>query len=562
MSSSAIPPVDFIRAILAESKKEGENTPKVVTRFPPEPNGYLHIGHAKSICLNFGVASENSGVCNLRFDDTNPTKEEMAYIESIQEDVLWLGFEWGDRLFYASSYFEKLYQLAEKLIRDGHAYVCSLNADQVRHYRGTLTQAGEDSPFRNRSVEENLKLFRDMRAGLFVDGTHVLRAKIDMASPNINLRDPTLYRIVHAHHHQTGDTWCIYPTYDYAHCISDALEGISHSLCTLEFEDHRPLYDWVLDRLHSELGCHPRQIEFSRLSLDYTVVSKRKLNQLVQSSVVDGWSDPRMPTLSGLRRRGYTPASIRDFCRKIGISKSPNNIEIGLLESCLREDLEQNANRAMAVLEPLKVVITTVLEGTVEMLKAANHPQDESKGVRTIYWTREIFIEQEDFREEAPRKYKRLLPGGEVRLRNAYVIRCDQVIKDSSGRVVELHCSHDPQTLNANPPDRKVKGVIHWVSHSHSKKVEIRLYDQLFNVPRPEDVWTEDFQPLINPDSLTILKECRVEQSLESAQPGSCYQFERVGYFCVQTLEGPDQEMIINRSVGLRDSWAKMQKKI
>lgn len=562
---SSTPSNDFIRQIIATDVQNHKNEGRVRTRFPPEPNGYLHVGHAKSICLNFGIAMENpGGVCHLRFDDTNPLKEEEAYIHAIQEDVRWLGFDWKEHLFFASNTFERLYQLAERLIETGDAYVCSLSVDEMRNYRGTLTQAGRESPFRARSKAENLDLFRQMRAGVFANGAHTLRARIDMAAPNMNLRDPALYRIVHTRHHQTGDQWCIYPTYDYAHCLCDAMEKITHSLCTLEFENHRPLYDWILDRLQPELGCHPQQIEFSRLTLEYTVVSKRRLNVLVKSGVVDGWSDPRMPTLSGMRRRGYTPAAIRDFCQRIGVSKAPNRVEMALLENCLREDLDQQAPRAMAVLDPLRVVITTVSEATVETWTAPNHPRNAEMGSRTLFWTREIFIEREDFAENAPKRFKRLVPGGEVRLRNAYVLRCDDVIKDpQSGQIVALHCSHDPATLNANPTDRKVKGVIHWVSASHSLQVEVRLYDRLFSVPNPGDLWEDDtFDGLINPDSLKIVQGCRVEKSLETAQPGQTFQFERIGYFC--TDGGDDGKavsdpLVFNRTVSLRDSWAKIQ---
>ena len=556
-------PNDFIRQIIAEDVKNKKNQGKVQTRFPPEPNGFLHIGHAKSICLNFGVATEHpGGLCNLRFDDTNPSKENDDYIQAIKEDVQWLGFDWQDRLFFASSYFERLYQLAEKLIENGDAYVCSLSAEQMREYRGTLTQPGQESPFRQRSVEESLDLFRRMRAGEFDNGVHILRAKIDMASPNMNMRDPGLYRIMHTNHHQTGDQWCIYPTYDYAHCLCDALEGITHSLCTLEFEDHRPVYNWIIEKLEADLDCYPQQIEFSRLVLEHTVVSKRKLNTLVQEKVVDGWSDPRMPTLSGLRRRGYTPEAIRTFCQRIGISKTPNHIEMAMLESCLREDLDKNAPRTMAVLKPLRMVITTVEPGSVMELTAPKHPQDASMGNRTLYWTREVWIEQEDFQENAPKKFKRLVPGGEVRLRNAYVVRCDQVIKDpESGEVLELHCSHDPATLNANPSDRKVKGVIHWVSANYSKEAKVYLYDTLFTAPNPDEVWKdEELSELINPNSLTVLHGCRVENSLTSATPNTVFQFERTGYFCLDSEYSGTDTLVFNRTVGLRDSWAKIQK--
>ncbi|MEO5339619.1 MAG: glutamine--tRNA ligase/YqeY domain fusion protein [Magnetococcus sp. MYC-9] len=562
MSSSAeSSPLDFIRQIVSADQQSGKHGGRLVTRFPPEPNGFLHIGHAKSICLNFGVASEHpGGRCNLRFDDTNPLKEEQLYIQSIQTDVRWLGFDWQERMYYASDYFERLYQLAERLIEMGHAYVCSLSPEALRDYRGTLTQPGRESPFRNRPAAENLDLFRRMRAGEFPDGSHILRARIDMASPNINMRDPTLYRILHTAHHQTGAQWPIYPTYDYAHCLCDALEGITHSLCTLEFEDHRPLYDWIVDRLQAELGCHPQQIEFSRLSLEYTVVSKRKLNALVKSGVVSGWDDPRMPTLSGLRRRGYTPASIRTFCQRIGISKTPNNVELALLESCLREDLDKHAPRVMAVLDPLRVVITSVAEGCQERLTAANHPQNPAMGERTLMWTREIFIERDDFCETPPKQFKRLIPGGEVRLRHAYVVRCDQVVKDPvSGEIRELHCTHDPTTLHANPVDRKVKGVIHWLPVDHSVPAEVRCYEPLFTMPQPDEVWQgDDFLSLINPRSRTVLARCRIEQGIQQATVGTHFQFERLGYFCVDPDSADDSRPVFNRTVGLRDTWARI----
>ena len=565
-SSSSASPQDFIRQMVSKDVMNQKNGGKVRTRFPPEPNGFLHIGHAKSICLNFGVAAEHpDGVCNLRFDDTNPTKENEVYIQAIQRDVRWLGFDWQDRLYFASDYFDRLYALAEQLIEQGQAYVCSLSAGAMRDYRGTLTQAGRESPYRQRSVAENLDLFRQMRAGVFADGAHVLRAKIDMASPNMNLRDPALYRILHTRHHQTGNRWCIYPTYDYAHCICDALEGITHSLCTLEFEDHRPLYDWILHQLQPALACHPQQIEFSRLVLAYTVVSKRKLNALVQSGVVSGWDDPRMPTLSGLRRRGYTPSAIRDFCHRIGISKAPNNVEMSLLESCLREDLEIRALRAMAVLKPLRVVVTSVAEDHVMEITAPNHPRNASMGSRTLYWTRELWIERDDFAEKAPRKFKRLVPGGEVRLRHAYVVRCDEVIKDpQSGEVVALHCSHDATTLQANPTDRKVKGVIHWVSAHHSQAAEVHLYDPLFTVHDPDERWPDESASLsdfINPESVTILDGCRVERSVCTTEPGNTLQFERLGYFCVDRERAVSGAIRFNRAVGLRDSWAKIQQR-
>ncbi|MBF0176430.1 MAG: glutamine--tRNA ligase/YqeY domain fusion protein [Magnetococcales bacterium] len=554
-------PIDFIRAIVAEDLRSGKHA-QVVTRFPPEPNGYLHIGHAKSICLNFGVAQENpGGKCNLRFDDTNPTREEPEYIRSIEEDVRWLGFEFGERRYFASDYFPQIYAYAEALIMAGKAYVCSLSAEQIRVYRGTLTEPGQDSPYRNRSVEENLDLFRRMRAGEFPDGAHVLRARIDMASPNINMRDPILYRIIHASHHQTSDQWCIYPMYDYTHCLSDALEGITHSLCTLEFEDHRPLYDWVLDQLSTP--CHPRQIEFSRLSLEYTVMSKRLLNELVVSKVVSGWDDPRMPTISGLRRRGYTPESIREFCHRIGITKAPNKVEMSLLENCLRDDLEESVPRAMAVLDPIRVIIDNYPDGQEEMLTVPCHPNHPDMGTRTLGFSRDIYIERDDFREIAPPKFKRLALHGEVRLRHAYVIRCHQVTKDpDTGVVVALHCTLDPTTLNANPEGRKVKGVIHWVSVRHCVRHEIRLYDRLFSKPNPgEDREEKDFRDSLNPDSLHTLPTCPMENSLDLATPGSRFQLERLGYFCVDTKNSTPGKPVFNRTVTLRDSWAKIEAK-
>ncbi|MEO5370188.1 MAG: glutamine--tRNA ligase/YqeY domain fusion protein [Magnetococcus sp. DMHC-1] len=554
-------PIDFIRTIVAEELRSGKHT-QVVTRFPPEPNGYLHIGHAKSICLNFGIAAENpGGHCNLRFDDTNPTKEEPEYIRSIEEDVRWLGFDFGERRYFASDYFDQLYTYAEALIQAGKAYVCSLSAEQMRAYRGTLTQPGQESPYRNRSVAENLDLFRRMRAGEFPDGAHVLRARIDMASPNINLRDPILYRIIHAHHHQTGDRWCIYPMYDYTHCLSDALEGITHSLCTLEFEDHRPLYDWVLEQLATP--CHPRQIEFSRLSLEYTVMSKRKLNELVTSQEVSGWNDPRMPTLSGLRRRGYTPESIREFCGRIGITKAPNKVEMSLLENCLRDDLEERAPRAMAVLDPVRVVLENYPETQEETLTVPCHANHPDMGTRDLGFSREILIERDDFREDAPPKFKRLALLGEVRLRHAYVIRCHQVVKDPvSGLITELRCTYDPATLHANPVGRKVKGVIHWVSARHCVRHEVRLYDRLFLKPNPgEDQDEADFKASLNPHSLQILPDCPMEASLAQATPGSRFQFERLGYFCVDTQDSQPGKPVFNRTVTLRDSWAKIEAK-
>lgn len=549
---------NFVRHIVEQDVANGKHGGKVVTRFPPEPNGYLHIGHAKSICLNFGLAKDFGGVCNLRFDDTNPHKENVEFVEAIQDDVRWLDFDWGDRLFYASDYFEQLYDYAVGLIKNGKAYVCDLDAEAIRSYRGTLTEPGRESPFRDRSVEENLELFARMRAGDFQDGERVLRARIDMASPNMNLRDPTLYRIRHGViHHQTGESWCIYPMYDFTHPVSDALEGITHSICTLEFEDHRPLYDWILE--NTPVPCHPQQIEFSRLNLEYTVMSKRKLTELVDEGYVEGWDDPRMPTIAGIRRRGFTPASIRDFCVRIGVSKSENTVEMGVLENCIREDLNATTPRRMAVLHPLKVIITNYPEEQVEELDAANHPQDESFGKRAVPFCREIYIDREDFREEAPKKFKRLVSGGEVRLRNAYVIRCDEVIRDAHGEIIELHCSYDQKTLGANPEGRKVKGVIHWVSARHGMEAEVRLYDRLFNHPFPgagkDGI---DYREHLNPDSLRTLTGCILESSLAEAVPGEQFQFEREGYFCVDTAAS-DGRMVFNRTVTLRDSWARLE---
>jgi len=554
-------PSNFIRQIIDADLEAGKNEGRVHTRFPPEPNGYLHIGHAKSICLNFGIARDYpGGKCNLRFDDTNPHKEDVEYVESIQEDVRWLGFDWEDRLFYASDYFEQLYDYAVELIQNGKAYVCDLDAEQTREYRGSLTEPGKDSPYRERSVEENLELFQKMRAGEFEDGSRVLRAKIDMASPNMNMRDPTLYRIRHGViHHQTGTEWCLYPMYDFTHPISDAIEDVTHSICTLEFEDHRPLYDWVLDNI--SIGCHPRQYEFSRLNLQYTVMSKRKLTQLVDDALVNGWDDPRMPTIAGLRRRGYTPGSIRTFSDRIGVTKADNSVEMGMLEACIREDLDSNAPRAMAVLNPLKIVLENFPEDKVEDLQAPNHPKDESMGSRTLKFTREIYIDRADFREEANKKYKRMITGGEVRLRNAYVIKCEEAIKDENGEIVELRCSYDPDTLGANPVGRKVRGVIHWVSVSEGVQAEVRLYDRLFGHPTPDaDREVESFIDHLNPESLTTLTECVVEPSIAQAKPGSGFQFEREGYFCVDNKDSTPDSLVFNRTVTLRDSWAKIEK--
>jgi glutaminyl-tRNA synthetase len=557
-------PANFIRQIIANDLKTNKHNGNVATRFPPEPNGYLHIGHAKSICLNFGSAIENNGSCNLRFDDTNPEKESIEYMESIERDVQWLGFQWSG-LYHASDYFEQLYQYAVQLIQQGQAYVDSLSADEIRAYRGTLTEAGKESPDRSRSIEDNLDLFTRMRAGEFADGQYVLRAKIDMAAPNINMRDPALYRIRRVHHQRTGDAWCIYPMYDYTHCISDALEGITHSLCTLEFEDHRPLYDWVLEQLQTP--CHPQQIEFARLQLEYTIVSKRKLNQLVMEKHVNGWDDPRMPTIAGLRRAGFTPKAIRDFCERIGVTKQNSWIEMGVLEYCIREDLNENALRAMAVLQPLRVVITNYPDDQVEALEVSNHPQRHELGKRIVPFSKVILIEQDDFAEIPPPKYKRLIEGGEVRLRGSYVIRCDEIIKDASGKIVELRCSYDTETLGKNPEGRKVKGVIHWVSEAHSQPAEIRLYSRLFTVPQPDN--EENFLDVINTDSLEVLCNCRVEASLATPHPQDPltgrfisrtdvrYQFERTGYFCLDAVDSVEGKLVFNRTVTLRDGWVK-----
>ena len=550
-------PTNFIRQIIEADLASGKHE-KIRARFPPEPNGYLHIGHAKSIVLNFGIAEDYAGECNLRFDDTNPNKEDVEYVEAIKEDVRWLGYQWAG-LYYASDYFEQLYRFAVELIEKGLAYVCDLTPEQVREYRGTLTEPGRESPWRNRPVEENLDLFRRMRAGEFPDGSRTLRAKIDMASPNMNLRDPALYRIRRgAIHHQTGDEWCIYPMYDFTHPISDALEGITHSLCTLEFEDHRPLYDWVLD--HISAPCHPRQIEFARFNLEYTVMSKRKLTQLVEEGHVEGWDDPRMPTIAGLRRRGYTPTAIRDFCNRIGVTKVDGTVEMGVLEASIREDLDRTAPRRMAVLEPLKVVITNYPEGQVETLSAPNHPKDESLGSRELKLTREIYIDRADFRESANKKYKRLVLGGEVRLRNAYTIICDEAVKDDEGNVVELHCHYDPETLGRNPEGRKVRGVIHWASASEGVSAEVRLYDRLFKRPDPDGVKDRPFQDFLNPDSLRVV-QAMVEPALADAEPGARFQFEREGYFCRDTRAAEEGRLVFNRVVTLRDSWTRVEQK-
>ncbi|HTM03298.1 MAG TPA: glutamine--tRNA ligase/YqeY domain fusion protein [Vicinamibacterales bacterium] len=549
-------PTDFIREIVAEDQRTGKHGGRVHTRFPPEPNGYLHIGHAKAICLSFGVARDFNGLCNLRFDDTNPTKEDVEYVESIQEDVRWLGFDWDDRMFYASDYFDRMYEYAERLIRDGKAYVDSLSADDIRAYRGTLTEPGKNSPHRDRSIDENLDLFRRMKAGEFPDGAHVLRAKIDMASGNINMRDPTLYRIRHAVHHRTGDAWPIYPTYDYAHPISDAIEGITHSLCTLEFEGHRPLYDWVVGNIPHEGTPLPQQIEFARLNLNYTVMSKRKLLQLVEQKLVSGWDDPRMPTIAGLRRRGYTPEAIRDFCTRIGVAKKENVIEMALLEAIVREDLNKRAQRAMAVLHPVKVVIENYPEGRVEHVDADNNPEDESMGRREVPFSREIYIERDDFMENPPKKFFRLSPGSEVRLRRAYIIKCERVIKDETGTIVELRCSCDLESLTGETASRRVKGTIHWVSAAHALSAEVRLYDRLF---QSEDPGAAGRDPLtdLNPESLHVLTECKVEPMLSSCAAGTRLQFERTGYFVVDADSRPGQP-VFNRTVTLKDSWQRI----
>ncbi|MBM4121296.1 MAG: glutamine--tRNA ligase/YqeY domain fusion protein [Nitrospira sp.] len=550
---------NFIREIVVQDVKAGKHG-RIVTRFPPEPNGYLHIGHAKSICLNFGIAQEFRGICHLRFDDTNPTREEVEYVEAIQADVRWLGFGWGDKLFYASDYFERLYQYAVHLINKGKAYVDSLSADEMRAHRGTLTERGKESLHRNRSVEENLDLFARMKAGEFPDGAHVLRAKIDMASPNINLRDPALYRIRHAAHHRTGNRWCLYPTYDYAHPLSDAIEGITHSICTLEFEDHRPLYDWVVQQ--ADAPCRPRQIEFARLNLSFTVMSKRKLLDLVEKGHVAGWNDPRLPTLKGLRRRGYTPEAIRAFCEHIGVAKRDGVVEMALLEHFIREDLNRRAPRVMGVLRPLKVVIDNYPDGQVEQLDAVNNPEDPGAGIRKVPFARVIYIERDDFREVPPKKFFRLAPGQEVRLRYAYIIKCVGVVKDDrTGEVVELHCTYDPETRSgSSQAGRKVKGTIHWVSATHALPAEIRLYESLFVKADPDDVPEgQDYTANLNPHSLERVTGCLVEPSLAGASPGSRYQFERLGYFCVDPDSAPGK-LVFNRTVPLRDSWAKIEK--
>ena len=549
---------NFIRNIIIEDLKNNKNDGRVHTRFPPEPNGYLHIGHAKSICLNFGLAAEFGGLYNLRFDDTNPCKEEDEYVNSIKEDVRWLGFDWKEREYYASDYFEQLYEWAVQLIKSGQAYVDDQSADEIRENRGTLTEPGKQSPFRNRSVEENLDLFDRMRTGEFENGSRVLRAKIDMASSNLNMRDPVMYRILKVPHHRTGDKWCIYPMYDFAHGQSDSIEGITHSICTLEFEDHRPLYDWYLDALKV---YHPQQIEFARLNLTYTIMSKRKLLELVENDYVTGWDDPRMPTISGLRRRGYTPESIRDFSERIGVAKRDSMVDIALLEHCLREDLNKRAPRVMAVLQPLRVVIENYPEDQVEEMECVNNPEDPSMGTRKVPFSKVLYIEQEDFREDPPKKYFRLAPGREVRLRYAYYIKCKEVVKDENGKVVELRCTYDPETRGGWSPDgRKVKATLHWISAAHALDAEVRLYDYLFTKEDPSDVKAgQDFKDYLNPNSVQTLSSCRVEPGLAEAKPGDKFQFERQGYFCVD-LESSNENLIFNRTVSLRDTWAKIEK--
>ncbi len=553
-------PSHFIRTIVSEDIRESKNNGRVHTRFPPEPNGYLHIGHAKSICLNFGLAAEFGGLCNLRFDDTNPSKEDVEYVESIKADVRWLGFDWGDREYYASDYFERLYEFALQLIKAGKAYVCDLDADEMRAYRGTLTEPGRNSPYRDRSVDENLDLFQRMRAGEVQDGSRTLRAKIDMASPNLNLRDPVMYRILKASHHRTGDRWCIYPTYDFAHGQCDSIERITHSICTLEFEDHRPLYDWFIQQLGIH---HPQQIEFARLNLTYTALSKRKLLQLVQQKHVSGWDDPRMPTLAGYRRRGYTPEAIRVFCERIGVAKRNSVVDIAMLEHCLREDLNKRAPRVMAVLRPLRVVLENYPEHHVEELEAVNNPEDAGMGIRKVPFSRVLYIEQDDFREEPPKGFFRLSPGREVRLRYAYIIKCVGVVKDpATGQVSELRCTYDPETKSGSSQSkRKVKATIHWVSEPHALPAEVRLYDHLFTKEDPDDAPDgSDWMTNINPKSLERLTACRVEPCLAGAQGGARYQFERLGYFCVDPIDSAPGSLVFNRTVTLRDTWAKIEK--
>jgi glutaminyl-tRNA synthetase len=554
-------PLDFVRSIVAEDQQTNKYGGKVMTRFPPEPNGYLHIGHAKSICLNFGIAQEFGGKCNLRFDDTNPTKEDVEYVDSIKEDIRWLGFSWDDREFYASDYFEQLYQWAEQLIQEGYAYVCSLNADQIREYRGTLTEPGKPSPDRNRPAAESLDLFRRMRAGEFQDGQYTLRAKIDMASPNVNMRDPVLYRILKAHHHRTGDKWCIYPMYDFAHGQSDSIEGVTHSICTLEFENHRPLYDWCLETLRI---YHPQQIEFARLNVEYMMMSKRRLLELVEKEYVTGWDDPRMPTICGLRRRGYTPEALRTFCERIGVTKYNSVTEMAVLENAIREDLNRRAARAMAVLKPLKVVLENYPADQVEELDAVNNPEDPSMGSRKVPFSRELYIEHDDFREDPPKEFFRLAPGREVRLRYGYIIKCVSAVKDpGTGEITEVRCTYDPATRGGNAPDgRKIKSTIHWVSAKHAVQAEVRLYDHLFSKPDPNDVPEgHDYKENLNPNSLTVVSTAQLEPSLAAAKPGDRFQFERLAYFCADSKDSKPGAPVFNRTVTLRDTWAKIEKK-
>jgi len=555
------PGTDFIREIIAADVRAGKNGGRVVTRFPPEPNGYLHIGHAKSICLNFGVAQEFGGVCHMRFDDTNPEKEDKEYVDAILEDVRWLGFDWGDKLFFASDYFERLYEYAVELIRRGKAYVCHLSTEEIRQYRGTLTEPGRDSPYRNRSVEENLRLFEEMRAGKFAEGECVLRAKIDMRSPNLNLRDPVIYRIKKVPHFRTGTKWCIYPMYDFAHALSDMIEGITHSLCTLEFEDHRPLYDWFLDTL--ETPCHPQQIEFARLNLSYTVLSKRKLIELVEGGYVRGWDDPRLPTLAGLRRRGVPPEAIRDFCNRIGVAKRDSVVDVALLEHCIRDELNRTAPRFMGVLRPLKLVIENYPEGMVEELDAINNPEDPSAGTRKVPFSRELWIEEEDFLENPPKKFYRLAPGREVRLRYAYFVTCTGVVKDDSGRIVEVRCRYDPATRGGDAPDgRKVKATLHWVSAPHAVSAEVRLYDRLFRVENPNlEREGEDWRTFLNPDSLQVVENAWLEPSLAAAPVGTRLQLERLGYFCVDPDSARGPRLVLNRTVTLKDTWQRLKQR-
>jgi len=557
MNSTDSTPTNFLKTIVEDNLKTNKYDGRVHTRFPPEPNGYLHIGHAKAICIDFGIAEEYGGLCNLRFDDTNPTKEDIEYIKAIQEDIHWLGFDWGDRLYYASDYFDKMYEYAVQLIKEGKAYVCNLSEQEIREYRGTVKQPGRESPYRNRSVEENLDLFERMREGKFEDGAYVLRAKIDMASPNMKMRDPLIYRIRHAPHHRTGDKWCIYPMYDFAHCLEDSIERITHSFCTLEFENNREIYDWFLDELRV---YHPQQIEFARLNISYTIMSKRKLLELVEGSYVKGWDDPRMPTITGLRRRGYTPESIRNFCDRIGVAKGESIVDLALLEYCIREDLNKQAPRVMAVLRPLKVIIDNYPQNRVEELDAINNPEDSSMGKRKVPFSQVLYIEQDDFREEPPKKFYRLAPGREVRLRYAYFIKCVKVVKDkNTGEVTELHCTYDPKTRGGDSPDgRKVKATLHWVSAQHAIDAEVHLYDRLFTVENPLSK-KDDFKNYLNPKSLEILTDCKLEPSLKNASIGNRYQFERKGYFCVDP-DSSDKMLVFNRTVTLRDPWAKIQK--